>query len=1607
MEVLPADVHEHQVRRHEATPDELVSNRAELRQAIMRRLVFTNVTGQNLPAGAQRRLHLYALNVVEGEHFPGGTTAVAARDLNTSTLRLLLILMNAYTHATGGKGPVTTMPAERAPAKKGRKDDTAAAAIDVSIGPAVAHGHSRGYIVYENLRARADVTRLVGTRVWFCLYDPATRAPAPAAAASPPPPGTREDDPQAAAAGAQPPAPAPAPRPVPCPLSQGLIHSLREAAKITRLVDANAQKRAGGGAGGGRSKGRKRGFEEQAQPTMDTVVEPKNTLSYAYASCKTATEMVFEEAMDYFSPDRVGVSLPTEVHSVRDPAVAVVDTRPFFKASLGERNWDDVRQPHFYPYSDHLALRHIFSPAQAMVYHTQHVAAEQCDILRYFPHLAAAGGGEEEEEDDERLGDLMDLVERDGAGPLPVPASALRLDTWLRRWPALGTGADMPMPEWPFATTTYKLVSNATYPEVFSQLVLAHPLGLSADPLPSETLDRGLEETPFSNDSLYVRSAYLLREIEESDRHTTMSADQRATARFRRYDVSPSECARLSRAEISAALQREKRIVTVGLSRLESDAAACKYGPLLSDMQFEPSTSESLGTLDLMAGPDAERFRGHTQSTQERLAWEMRMNKKVREQFLADGASDKEVDALLAEVVSAVDPLDPDFLARDDTLQMRRDTQHEESALVVRYARAIASVFEANGGGDDDDVKATRLHALMSEYSPRFWTMKLDQATRFDDVFRTSDNMPDALCGPFRQWFAENGTAEALLKTLDAGGKQPPAQILAGERPFTQFLQFFHDTIRDMLHATSQSYAAAIVMFVCSLDAHFYLPMRSMPGTNLIVLGDTGIGKSFIMRGVMQMLCPPGVVRNISHATSQAFQTDTNLDGYVLAYEEFKTSWLFGTANDKDKGATQEINQLKMRMTSFFSETMAPHIDDATGRRTLVTSKASQHNVTVGASNQFIAGMDRNVERRFILYYMPRHVRAGEGSDAADLTNMQAFSSVHRNRMVLARHHQMRALFIYVSAMIKAGVLRDMDMSDADFQFGLVLKELGSNRFVSVQDGTRRHYVLQFARNLQLLFVSWLALYSPFAYAFHAQPGAPPRWSPAAILHLFTPFMRVSREALVYAATTLELLYAPAYVEQLLRVLVTKCIDLSAPVAEWPFYYELNPTLKTNVTWDVNYVMLEGATSRQLDICGYIARHNDEYLMRDADVEKCLVDLCGMHINATGYEAVGAPNSEGHPLAIQRRVGAAPRMINAMRFDTHPKHPRKCCLKISLEFLAQRLNIKLGDVEAVKRLRIEHRPHEPTEVLRPAFIEAYASVPRTVAEAARTQRMCSPMAASLASVLSTCLFEEDKELHPWLAREPTPRFITGYVVEPLTFYTAPPAPAAEQENAMDVDADVNANAAVRATRTVPLHGTHQMLELRRVASRPPMQQENFGRPLATARHAFAAMMTTGDPVGAAAALHHRRQPGATTALGKRAARFNSALGVISRDADMEAVFARTPMSEMCHPGFPFADALFYTPDSNTGVLPSDLPVLRPAILPYGFGPVLNRIFRRLAERDGGSSFTLRYPSANIEQRVQETLRIERDRQQGTTEAYVNFGDIMGVSTYGGLCFDLY
>jgi hypothetical protein len=366
--------------------------------------------------------------------------------------------------------------------------------------------------------------------------------------------------------------------------------------------------------------------------------------------------------------------------------------------------------------------------------------------------------------------------------------------------------------------------------------------------LPLDSLVGGIRQQRFVNPALYVRSLQLLQHCAATAAAAGAPPDagtvRAAAAQSVRYDVSPASCALLSPSEIEGALTRERMLVEVTLTQLEVDAVQSRtYAPLLRPTDMRPSTANSVGTLDFI---DAPLLRSRAATTNERVAWIDRLAEEQRAVNRHLGIADAATEKLVAAAIASVDDIDNDFLARDDFLKLRIEHQAANSGYRSRNALAIDALRrEVAAGVLSHEEGEARMAAVLRDYRVGYWSMLLEQARRTFEAFMHSTNIPDVLQNsPFRPWLLANANAEALVETLDHRGERPPVQYIPDMRPFGQAFQQLHTVLRDCLHTSSQSYPAALLGFVCSLDAHYYDPRRSAPATNLLLVGDTGIGST-------------------------------------------------------------------------------------------------------------------------------------------------------------------------------------------------------------------------------------------------------------------------------------------------------------------------------------------------------------------------------------------------------------------------------------------------------------------------------------------------------------------------------------------------------------------------------------------------------------------------------------------------------------------------------------------------------------------------------------------------------------------------------------------
>jgi hypothetical protein len=726
-------------------------------------------------------------------------------------------------------------------------------------------------------------------------------------------------------------------------------------------------------------------------------------------------------------------------------------------------------------------------------------------------------------------------------------------------------------------------------------------------------------------------------------------------------------------------------------------------------------------------------------------------------------------------------------------------------------------------------------------------------------------------------------------------------------------------------------------------------------------------------------LNPPGVSTKITHTSPKAFMTETNRDNEILCFEEMRSGVLFSGAGGDKTGATEQINLEKNRLTSFCALTETPFTDDATGRRTTIKSKSSHQNVSICLTNQYLKDMDPNQARRYIVFFMPKLIGAGEGSDVADQSAVDAYLNDDANRAILMRHRQVNAAFVWMSGAIKAGVIPDVMRSAIELAFDCVRDDMRKARGVRITSGisaSLRHYVLQLTRNLALHQACWEGLYGPLGVAYYQQEGSAARWSPRAMMEIITPWMVPMKEHLVVGATMLEHLYTPFYLETTLRVLAVRCLHFDN-VALWQHPWVAGHTPGAEATQDYNYLCLHGA--RDEDICDFIRENTREFELRAEDIYKLLSDLEKSYVYCDSL-GVPSPASAPYPAPLAN-VDPAPRRM--LRFDTDTvgsaggaqgggatsrRGPMKRRLCVAIRFLEQRFNLKMEQPHEISALlTAQSKTREMGEAMTRRAMRAHGKV--------GDDR--SPLLASVRKVLSHPVFETDRDLARWIAPTVLPPrpFITAYVPPPVTFYTSPP-PAAEPPA---VGPGPPPPPPLRETRTVAMHGSHQMLDLKAVATNKPLMRENHTRLTATAKRTFTELV---EDVGGP---RH-----------ERVHRYEKSIGFVANKTDFDSTVASEHLKQLCHPGLPFAERLFYggdTPLSRQG-----------KILPLAFGPVYYRMYRQLAMDQDQTGDFLDYPEDNLRGQLKETKKLVDGARSGKYEHYTDLHDLAGEHTFAGLTF---
>ncbi len=1221
------------------------------------------------------------------------------------------------------------------------------------------------------------------------------------------------------------------------------------------------------------------------------------------------------------------------------------------------------------------------------------------------PHLVDSDGEEVEEllDDDE-----ADQMNRDLAADGPIGPVALPYQLRLRDHILLGL-EDTLFPQFPYPGTTYRVNDNMIFAETFALLSLPHVLGEFV----SDEQALHNHNWPGSDPAIALKrqlaAVLTLKRLEEIRRsvesrtyntqHEVYQQAMESSAEYRHLvttnfknlvdTMAPHTITKVindQRITVAQAITREGSLVTDG-----------KHPVLFLDSRDSQSTYDYMGLCDFL--PDDDKINGGlgssgtSASIRRYLSEHMRTAFYVQTQFRENGnAGDPmayidDIDAigapaeeLLAQaeerqrvnaqiemsanemhehVSKYVDTVDADFEKRDDILAFRIKCQTSLGLL------AHTSKEELNGM--DSNAHIQRM-AFAMEVRDTVWSQRLTFTEEVLSIMQESNNIPESLMGEYRSFWTKFCNAAGVASVY---GNNAKAHF--DHKPFVNFIQLMNDDLFGICKASPQSFRALMAAIFSSLDAHTFGIARSEPAINLLLIGDTGIGKSFILR-VVEALASPATTRHFTNVTANTFNTETSFDNVLLVFEEMKSRWLYMSDDAKDKGASDELNFLKDRLTRFFTSTDSWFRDDATGRRSVVKSRSSHQNSILGASNQDLTKMDRNVGRRFVLWFVPKQLGT-DNVNPDDSKVFDMFESSQTGKTAICRQQMVHALYVTVRNLMKAGVLPPPPIKSAHFYLQCILQRM-QKRGIDTSGSTKFHQVLQLAENIQLYFACWMGLFSPQAKEFHAQPDAPDPFSAESILKMVTPWIPVGKDAVIYATTLFDFIYAPSYVEHTIRDLALDGLHFDDP-SQWRFRATPGLDKKAKPIYDVNYLELSGRT--KYEVLTRIAGYNKEYKMREDEIKLILKEFKNRFMIAPVMTIADTDMVTGKPTSVVRdttKLGNFP--VLGFEKDPMVTNIRARRVYVLIAFLEKYLNVNALDDDKIldpltataaelaaekkqkKKDKDEGKQMRQMKDLR-ATDNFYKNDEFTLEKAAKMTVIEPGYSVIMDSIREVFSNPINEKIPMEKKFKPNPRifeYITSYMPKTITI---------EYEHKRD-----------KMHKRVPFHGISMMINILRNKKVPILRQYNHSISLETTKKHLESLR---DPRNQA---ENRRaeQIGETTAI---------AMGKF----DMDYTTAAEYMRQVCHPGLPFA--------LNYLKLPEVAHKYMAHTHPLGCNSIGYQLAREIAKKNGGIS-TMRYPLDNTFGRVRDYFDMMRGSLDPKHERTRDVHDMIGNGSFAGITF---
>jgi hypothetical protein len=907
----------------------------------------------------------------------------------------------------------------------------------------------------------------------------------------------------------------------------------------------------------------------------------------------------------------------------------------------------------------------------------------------------------------------------------------------------------------------------------------------------------------------------------------------------------------------------------------------------------------------------------------------------------------------------------PDWtIRRSAFIDMRQKKQMSKAGMIDRH-KVELNTFKSTPpprGKRKQWQSMIRDMELRHREETRIW--RLDALRDFHKVFSTTDLAS-------RAWREVRDYIKTHIWPNRKISQNNTVRSGLNARGMVQYWQHELDSAINIDEVSAQNLPYLLRARICGFNAHRWMARRSEPALNYTIVGPSGAGKSFVLRRV-EFLSPPGVAQNMTNSTTSAFNVDEDFDNNMYIQEEMDSAFLFSNTGGKDLGATDKINYLKARTTSFCTVTMYFHHNEETGERQAKHCYSSQHVVMLSATNQKLEKMDVNMGRRLLIDYVMERVAITDGGRAADMQHLSLLEKSAKGQRMQREHRELHSALMYVETAIKAHAMEEVSDSGAMIMLGNILAS--ASKRVPQEKTTKNHWIIEAARIMTILNACHWALFSAEAHKIYAE-GKIERWSPEMFYYLVDPHLVITKDALILALTQFDFLYASRDEDLLLKTIAERVCHASTP-SRWqlrklPASDRLDPEI------DYNYICYKSSYYKIADTIA--ESHKDIAQPRSEDVlamlkpyEKVIITSKGYDKRVDGFGVVAAGDS------------VPEKSRQAMFFENDPmaaasnKSARQYC--ISLDFLANRFGIDFVN-DGVDKIRAILSPPEKHINGQNFSNKRFHATDDDLAQGmiiAREMTECTDDRAPLVHSIRTVLGNPTLELHPYEDAKllPNPPEVYKY----MTFYT----PDDVHVHHTDGESSVR----------VALHGAPMLLEMRRDPNQPLLRRDNFNRPMPTAR----VSVYNGTPDDAPEA--------------------DMSYGYVIRDADVDFITFFKRMETSCHPGIPFMEAHFVRqclvdahcqvdpkiPCEKRDALFTALPDLEDIYknapgrvpLPFFFPPILYRI-QKSSRLEDKEVMIANYPACNVFDRIQNVVMRHKSVHDKTLFAYRDLGETLGVT----------